>query len=26
MQDVDLEVERPSGFIRRIVNFLKERV
>ena len=26
MQDVDLDVERPTGFIRRIVNFLKERV
>jgi cell division protein FtsA len=26
MQDVDLEVERPGGWIRRIVNFLKDRV
>jgi len=26
MQDVDLEAERPAGLIRRIVNFLKERV
>jgi cell division protein FtsA len=26
MHDVDLDVERPTGFIRRIVNFLKERV
>ena len=26
MHDVDLEVERPTGFVRRIVNFLKERV
>jgi cell division protein FtsA len=26
MQDVDFEVERPAGLIRRIVNFLKERV
>ena len=26
MHDVDLEVERPAGFVRRIVNFLKERV
>jgi cell division protein FtsA len=26
MQDVDLEVERPAGFVRRIVNFLRERV
>jgi cell division protein FtsA len=26
MQDVDLVVERPAGFIRRIVNFLRERV
>ena len=26
MHDVDLEIERPSGFVRRIVNFLKERV
>ncbi len=26
MHDVDLEIERPKGFIRRLVNFLKERV
>jgi cell division protein FtsA len=26
MRDVDLEVDRPTGFIRRIVNFLRERV
>jgi len=26
MQDVNLEVERPAGFVRRIVNFLRERV
>ncbi|HEY7578994.1 MAG TPA: cell division protein FtsA [Acetobacteraceae bacterium] len=26
MQDVDLEIERPAGFVRRIVNFLRERV
>jgi len=26
MQDVDLEAERPAGLIRRIVNFLKDRV
>jgi cell division protein FtsA len=26
MHDVDLDVERPAGFVRRIVNFLKERV
>jgi cell division protein FtsA len=26
MHDVDLEVERPKGFIRKIVNFLKDRV
>ena len=26
MQDVDLEAERPAGWIRRIVNFLKDRV
>ena len=26
MHDVDLEVERPTGLIRRIVNFLRERV
>jgi cell division protein FtsA len=26
MHDVDLEVERPKGLVRRIVNFLKERV
>ena len=25
MRDVDLEVDRPTGFIRRIVNFLRER-
>jgi cell division protein FtsA len=26
MHDVDLEAERPAGFFRRMVNFLKERV
>jgi cell division protein FtsA len=26
MRDVDLEVDRPTGLIRRIVNFLRERV
>jgi cell division protein FtsA len=26
MHDVDLQVERPAGLLRRIVNFLKERV
>jgi cell division protein FtsA len=26
MRDVDLEVDRPTGFLRRIVNFLRERV
>ena len=26
MHDIDLEAERPAGFIRRVVNFLKERV
>jgi cell division protein FtsA len=26
MRDVDLEVDRPTGFVRRIVNFLRERV
>lgn len=26
MHDIDLEAERPSGFFRRVVNFLKERV
>jgi phage terminase large subunit-like protein len=26
MQDVDMDAERPAGWIRRIVNFLKERV
>jgi hypothetical protein len=26
MHDVDLEAERPKGFVRRIVNFLKDRV
>jgi cell division protein FtsA len=26
MHDVDLEIERPKGLVRRIVNFLKERV
>jgi cell division protein FtsA len=26
MQDVDLEEERPAGMLRRLVNFLKERV
>jgi cell division protein FtsA len=26
INDVDLEADRPSGFVRRIVNFLKERV
>jgi cell division protein FtsA len=26
MHDVDLDVERPAGLLRRIVNFLKERV
>jgi cell division protein FtsA len=26
MHDVDLELERPAGFIRRVVNFLRERV
>jgi cell division protein FtsA len=26
MRDVDLQVERPAGFIRRVVNFLRERV
>jgi cell division protein FtsA len=26
MHDVDLDAERPKGFIRRIVNFLKDRV
>jgi len=26
MQDVDLEIERPAGLFRRIVNFLKDRV
>ena len=26
MQDVDLEEERPAGLLRRLVNFLKERV
>ena len=26
MHDVDLEEERPAGLLRRLVNFLKERV
>ena len=26
MHDIDLDTDRPAGFIRRIVNFLKERV
>jgi cell division protein FtsA len=26
MTDIDLEAERPSGLLRRVVNFLKERV
>jgi cell division protein FtsA len=26
MHDVDLEVERPAGWVRRVVNFLRERV
>jgi cell division protein FtsA len=26
MQDVDLDAEQPTGFVRRIINFLKERV
>ena len=26
MRDVDLEVDRPTGLLRRIVNFLRERV
>jgi cell division protein FtsA len=26
MQDVDLEAERPRGFFRRVVNFLRDRV
>jgi len=26
MQDIDLQAERPVGLIRRILNFLKERV
>src|SRR5689334_4006276 len=26
MRDVDLEADRPTGFLRRIVNFLRERV
>jgi cell division protein FtsA len=26
MHDVDLEAERPTGLLRRIVNFLKDRV
>jgi cell division protein FtsA len=26
MHDIDLEAERPAGFIRRVVNFLKERI
>ena len=26
MRDIDLDPERPSGLIRRIVNFLKDRV
>ena len=26
MHDVDLEAERPAGFVRRIVNFLKDRL
>ena len=26
MHDVDLDIERPAGLIRRIVNFLKDRV
>jgi cell division protein FtsA len=26
MHDVDLEAERPKGLVRRIVNFLKDRV
>jgi cell division protein FtsA len=26
MRDVDLEVDRPNGLLRRIVNFLRERV
>jgi cell division protein FtsA len=26
MQDIDLNPERPSGLMRRIVNFLRERV
>lgn len=26
MQDIDLEVERPAGLLRRIIEFLKERV
>ena len=26
MHDVDLNIERPAGFFRRIVNFLKDRI
>jgi cell division protein FtsA len=26
MHDLDLAEERPAGFVRRVVNFLKERV
>jgi cell division protein FtsA len=26
LQDIDIESERPTGFVRRFVNFLRERV